>query len=76
MNTTSTLLGNLLDTLRTPSLTSRRLSALRHVMRVACEVPTDGLCLAVLRPAVPRLAVSRLAVSRLVVPQSRSLAVL
>ena len=44
MNKTSTLLGNLLDTLRTPTLTSRRLSAPRRVMRVACKVPTNGLC--------------------------------
>ena len=44
MNKTSTLLGNLLDALRTLTLTSRRLSASRHVMRVACKVPTIGLC--------------------------------
>ena len=44
MNKTSTLLGNLLDTLRTPTLTSRRLFSLRHVLGIACKVPTNGLC--------------------------------
>ncbi len=48
MNKTSTLLGNLLDALRTLTLTSRRLSAPRRVMRVACKVPTNGLCLAII----------------------------
>jgi len=44
MNESSTLRGNLLDTLRTFTLTSRRLSAPRRVMRVAGKVPTSGLC--------------------------------
>ena len=44
MNKTSTLLGNLLDTLRTPTLTSRRLFSLRHVLGIACKVPINGLC--------------------------------
>lgn len=44
MNKASTLQGNLLDTYRTPTWTSRRLFSLRCVMRVACKVPTNGLC--------------------------------
>ena len=44
MNKTSTLLGNLLDTLRTLTLTSRRLSAPRRVTGIVCKVPTNGLC--------------------------------
>ena len=67
MNKTSTLLGNLLDTYRTPTWTSRRLSAVSCVMRVVCKVPTNGLCPwfnQVPEPVegpsrVPRLAVPR-----------------
>ena len=55
MNKTSTLLGNLLDALRTLTLTSRRLSALRRVMRVACKVPTNGLCPFLSRSLSPEL---------------------
>lgn len=44
MNKTSTLLGNLLDTLRTLTLMSRRLSASRRVTGIVCKVPTNGLC--------------------------------
>ena len=73
MNKTSTLLGNLLDALRTLTLTSRRLSAPRRVMRVACKVPTNGLCFAVSSPASRHHSVktelaSRVSQSR--VPQS------
>ena len=55
MNKTSTLLGNLLDTLRTLTLTSRRLSAPRRVMRVVCKVPTNGLCPFLSRSLSPEL---------------------
>lgn len=70
MNKTSTLLGNLLDALRTPTWTSRRLSAPRRVMRVACKVPTNGLCPWFNQVPEPVEGPSR--VPRPAVPQSRS----